>query len=1212
MRLSNLKRFLSGGLATILTLSMFSFPVNAEEVDNDLDYYMSLDSNSEEYQEWKATISTTEDSNVSVFSLNESSTGIYNEYLEIICVGGNYSLGTTGGTPESSTDDNKKLLFGYPGSETSYTTIQIDGQNYKFVPSYITYDENIIVASNIYDGVKVSLCFSLIYNQYTGREDVAEFHYTLENTEESEHNVGVRIMFDTMLGSNDSSPFRIPNIGDTSSETDLMGNNIPEFWQSFDSLSSPSVIAQGTLKTDDSSTPDRVRFTNWSMANNNPWDYSRAEGTYNGDSAVCLYWNPKSISKGDSISCKTYYGLSSLQQDGTPPLTIALTGATRLEVSHNDFETDSYNPNPFTVTAYIQNVGDGSANNVKAKLNIPDSMAIVDGEQTVDLGNLAVNSKQYQVTWKIWVEPSAVDTVESYSVTVSADNADAKTIQRNIEIPALQDSGPLKLYLNRSLLDQSSTMMRLDFKLENGSNNLVDISNYIARYYFIDEAPNINKIFDIYYCGNQSVNNIPVNITYHSIPAPYKKQANAYLEFDFSNVSLFLANNEHLRINFGMHTDTWHTMLPSNDFSAVDSNYNGEEDLILWTKMPVYEKNTGKRIWGTEPKDGAENVDPQATIKCVSNTLINDSAVDMLIGIKNNSSVPIDLSKSELLYYYTNDNDYNQTINVHYVGGKINGNWSDITDKVSAEVNLLETKKDKADSVIKLTFADSVGTLCCDENIDIRLTICNKDWKQGKIDLSNDYSYCNITAPNYIANNIIFKAKYLDNVGRYAEYEYGNPIGDYKPTFSAFKIGEGRKEANTLQDYDNFIKYFSEDFGGVPYNEYALGENISNNDPNSTKDDFYFTNENLRSLLGSDIAYISGHGSRGGVIPIYPNGIRSDYSSGDEDTDNNIYEMLYNQIITTDKNVGIDFQNFGLFDSANKLDINNGEFVSNFYKGRDSINDNNIFSVNMKDHTDDGITENLQWIITGACSQVNKEKRGDPLNDNENKPLSNSSTDRWVDVLVNNKKLKGILGYHGQGPSANANNPDYEVIDDFLAYSCDFDGTMEPMNIHDAWIKANEFYHHVIVHDTLPCGLIVKEHYDDDCLYDSLISTDEVSCDYIYRYTARYVVIASIDDHNVGFVSYDDQLIIPDAINAIHNYYGSAIDENSISDEIMVIDREDYSNKGEFISSAVDEYIFNVSVNNNPASKKMLKSNSSSTIKLVRYDPETKSVEELS
>ena len=85
------------------------------------------------------------------------------------------------------------------------------------------------------------------------------------------------------------------------------------------------------------------------------------------------------------------------------------------------------------------------------------------------------------------------------------------------------------------------------------------------------------------------------------------------------------------------------------------------------------------------------------------------------------------------------------------------------------------------------------------------------------------------------------------------------------------------KMANS--DINNFINYFSTDFGGVQYNEYALAENISNNDPNSSHDDFYFNNENLKALLGSDIAYISGHGSRGGVIPIYPNGIRATYTS---------------------------------------------------------------------------------------------------------------------------------------------------------------------------------------------------------------------------------------------------------------------------------------------------------------------------------------------
>ena len=216
--------------------------------------------------------------------------------------------------------------------------------------------------------------------------------------------------------------------------------------------------------------------------------------------------------------------------------------------------------------------------------------------------------------------------------------------------------------------------------------------------------------------------------------------------------------------------------------------------------------------------------------------------------------------------------------------------------------------------------------MCYNESIDIKLQLSNKNWAQGIFNLENDYCYAGITDTDYVANNIIFTANYLNSNGEYTGYEYGEPIGDYHPTFSVFKIGEGSEDANTLDDYNNFINYFSTDFGGVPYNEYAIAENITNNNPNSSLDDFYFNNENLKALLASDIAYISGHGSRGGVFPIYPNGIRAGYSFEDENgnnVNNNIYEMLYGQILTTDKNIGIDFQNFGLFNSKEKLNTSN-------------------------------------------------------------------------------------------------------------------------------------------------------------------------------------------------------------------------------------------------------------------------------------------------
>ena len=274
-----------------------------------------------------------------------------------------------------------------------------------------------------------------------------------------------------------------------------------------------------------------------------------------------------------------------------------------------------------------------------------------------------------------------------------------------------------------------------------------------------------------------------------------------------------------------------------NDFSAIDNNFNDETGLILWTKIPIYEISSGKKVWGTEPKESTEAAIPTMNISCLASTLNNDSIVDMIITLKNTSSTPIYLSNSELTYYYMNDNEYAQNVDIYYAGGRINGDWVSITDKVSAEATLLETKKDRANSKFKLSFSSINGALCYNESIDIKLHLSNQNWAQGIFNLENDYSYAGITDTDYIANNIIFTANYLNNNGEYAEYEYGEPIGDYHPTFSAFKIGEGSEEVNTLEDYNNFINDFSSNFGGIPFNEYATGDNISDNDPDSSLDD---------------------------------------------------------------------------------------------------------------------------------------------------------------------------------------------------------------------------------------------------------------------------------------------------------------------------------------------------------------------------------------
>ena len=121
-----------------------------------------------------------------------------------------------------------------------------------------------------------------------------------------------------------------------------------------------------------------------------------------------------------------------------------------------------------------------------------------------------------------------------------------------------------------------------------------------------------------------------VEVSYHSIPAPYKSNANAYLEFDFSKSNIKLNSDGYLDIQCGMHSNNWSSINIFNDFSAIDNNFNNETGLILWTKMPVYEIISGKKVWGTEPKESSEVAVLAMNISCLASTLNNDRIVDMI------------------------------------------------------------------------------------------------------------------------------------------------------------------------------------------------------------------------------------------------------------------------------------------------------------------------------------------------------------------------------------------------------------------------------------------------------------------------------------------------------------------------------------------------------------------------------------------------------
>lgn len=175
---------------------------------------------------------------------------MYNNLVEyFVANSGRFTVGTTYGNLTNPNDDFKKLLYGHPSPGTSFTTIKVDGSNYYFTAESVNPKESDLStsATQIINGILVNQELKIVSNSNSGKADTVQIKYIVTNNDTSAHSIGTRIMMDTMLGYNDAAPFRIPGYGAVTTELELTGDGIPEYWQAFDSLTSPSVIAQGTI-----------------------------------------------------------------------------------------------------------------------------------------------------------------------------------------------------------------------------------------------------------------------------------------------------------------------------------------------------------------------------------------------------------------------------------------------------------------------------------------------------------------------------------------------------------------------------------------------------------------------------------------------------------------------------------------------------------------------------------------------------------------------------------------------------------------------------------------------------------------------------------------------------------------------------------------------------------------------------------------------------
>lgn len=293
-------------------------------------------------------------------------------------------LYTTGGNPESNSDNNRKLLYHAEGyRETSYATVKIDGKAYVFGSDFgenfkeTVIDSNSIASSQIgEDKVKVEQKISIVRGPTTDNNDTLQIEYTVTNLDFKPHTVGLRILLDTYLGDNDGAPFGVPGVGTVTTDISLRGSQIPDYWYVVDSISKPTVSAMSMLRVPGYPEPDEVVFSNWRRLTASSWDSKLKHGrefkVFLGwlDSACAIYWDPVVFCPGQERKYAVTYGVYKPTIKIGDVISVALGCPERVRGSM-----------PFTVSCDIENKsGEYPLNSIEVTLELPPGVTLADPE----------------------------------------------------------------------------------------------------------------------------------------------------------------------------------------------------------------------------------------------------------------------------------------------------------------------------------------------------------------------------------------------------------------------------------------------------------------------------------------------------------------------------------------------------------------------------------------------------------------------------------------------------------------------------------------------------------------------------------------------------------------------------------------------------------------------------------------------------------------
>lgn len=370
----------------------------------------------------------------SVVTQDGSSINISNSVLSLtIDDSGSFAIRTIGGDPQNSNDDNIEILYGYTNGEAIKVGDEFEYIAYKFNNSLWnnSVSGDSIVSEYTFNGINIKRILTLESGPNSTYNDSVKFKYIITNTTNTAQDTSFQLMLDTLVAGNDDSPFNIPNIGSFDTGKRLTGDEIPNYWFTYDNLENPSAICKGSFILNNK--PDVVDFSSWSNYSSSNWEQDISEDEFNGDSCVNMYWNNNILQPGESKIIETYYSIGASNVQVNNDLAISILNGDRVNIVPN--EDSSYSE--YGTSAVIKNIGDVSLKNVQANIVIPEEykdIISLTTPSTFSVESLDVNSEKL-ISYTFKILKNIYDPIEiTYTINVTSDSTDVKTISQTMII----------------------------------------------------------------------------------------------------------------------------------------------------------------------------------------------------------------------------------------------------------------------------------------------------------------------------------------------------------------------------------------------------------------------------------------------------------------------------------------------------------------------------------------------------------------------------------------------------------------------------------------------------------------------------------------------------------------------------------------------------------------------------------------------------------